>query len=171
MVVIPYQFRSVSMQERPKGSQENSSRRNPLSIQVCFNQGSKGCAEHLSSGRNPLSIQVCFNRGQYYSVTLSRAGRNPLSIQVCFNTVWLVTEPRQLSPCRNPLSIQVCFNTAMHINALLNGVVIPYQFRSVSMCHGKKAIQGRNIWVVIPYQFRSVSILTEVREYADSTVS
>ena len=83
-------------------------RRNPLSIQVCFNPAAVKYLLNEGEGRNPLSIQVCFNKKselkkltwaevvipyQFRSVSISvglglgllLVGRNPLSIQVCFN--------------------------------------------------------------------------------------
>ena len=61
---------------------------------------------------------------------------------------------------RNPLSIQVCFNAGIVIKGTISAqaVVIPYQFRSVSI--GGKKMNELTIFVVIPYQFRSVSIAT-----------
>ena len=59
--------------------------------------------------------------------------RNPLSIQVCFNKN---TEDTMtyLGTRRNPLSIQVCFNgTGSNQTGRTTWVVIPYQFRSVSI--------------------------------------
>ena len=86
MVVIPYQFRSVSILYRAPCDARLGSR-NPLSIQVCFNiLGEIDTSNIEISGRNPLSIQVCFNSGTAGQVRQGHKGRNPLSIQVCFNT-------------------------------------------------------------------------------------
>ena len=61
---------------------------------------------------------------------------------------------------RNPLSIQVCFNKMkkIEIEKKLKKVVIPYQFRSVSMGKHHTRLEKSLLNVVIPYQFRSVSI-------------
>ena len=158
-VVIPYQFRSVSILAYRRSRVRCSTLcRNPLSIQVCFNGTAKrfdwpsrkivvipyqfrsvsiwhccGGCRTASSCRNPLSIQVCFNTAIDTLSKLS-SGRNPLSIQVCFNTAEEFENENKLLG-RNPLSIQVCFNThALLQMGLQKGlVVIPYQFRSVSM--------------------------------------
>ena len=67
-----------------------------------------------------------------------------------------------ISLSRNPLSIQVCFNIQNdQANALYYQVVIPYQFRSVSI-YRKVVKQTFVTPVVIPYQFRSVSIQGKV---------
>ena len=61
MVVIPYQFRSVSMLYGVYAMRRGLCR-NPLSIQVCFNKEEADSQRGKSVfGRNPLSIQVCFN--------------------------------------------------------------------------------------------------------------
>ena len=66
-------------------------------------------------------------------------GRNPLSIQVCFNVPG-IRQMITISLSRNPLSIQVCFNQfhGTAISANFNLVVIPYQFRSVSISTKKQ---------------------------------
>ena len=65
---------------------------------------------------------------------------------------------------RNPLSIQVCFNGDSKKNKYRarGYVVIPYQFRSVSIrrLRGLDGFRGQR--VVIPYQFRSVSIMEKI---------
>ena len=75
----------------------------------------------------------------YYHKFLNRRSRNPLSIQVCFN--WCKKIHQQDRRClgRNPLSIQVCFNgeNIGEGRGRLRRVVIPYQFRSVSMFLGE----------------------------------
>ena len=134
-VVIPYQFRSVSINNELEDSAGNLFGRNPLSIQVCFNSTVYSWMKVGLRRRNPLSIQVCFNWGwneqhadkaaqvvipyQFRSVSIynqereinpNQTSRNPLSIQVCFNPKCQIIRLRSLSPCRNPLSIQVCFN-------------------------------------------------------------
>ena len=49
-----------------------------------------------------------------------------------------------LIDCRNPLSIQVCFNTwAEAKRRLPNLVVIPYQFRSVSISKRNKKLHSQ----------------------------
>ena len=86
-------------------------RRNPLSIQVCFNplpRNRHRCLPRKS--RNPLSIQVCFNQIEFASIRDYEACRNPLSIQVCFNGGLPIRQCTWLEISRNPLSIQVCFN-------------------------------------------------------------
>ena len=134
-VVIPYQFRSVSILGDLHFGARGDSCRNPLSIQVCFNEARKWKRqEYLNLGRNPLSIQVCFNYAEKTCPSCGHVCRNPLSIQVCFN------RPNNLA------------NTGIWYH-----VVIPYQFRSVSMKPWSIQKRFKN-GVVIPYQFRSVSI-------------
>ena len=90
-VVIPYQFRSVSI------------------VSYCKNTP-------IGQGRNPLSIQVCFNEPAVLGIsTIEEMGRNPLSIQVCFNNC-SASGKSWGNQCRNPLSIQVCFNADRHSN-------------------------------------------------------
>ena len=83
-VVIPYQFRSVSMVDGLAYRLDRPGR-NPLSIQVCFNVIRLSEDSSIFLGRNPLSIQVCFNSTLAISWAEANEGRNPLSIQVCFN--------------------------------------------------------------------------------------
>ena len=137
-VVIPYQFRSVSIWARNKNAYRAKCR-NPLSIQVCFNSDwNRTQYTDRFSCRNPLSIQVCFNAYrqddwiwrhgvvipyQFRSVSMTLfphpthpswlASRNPLSIQVCFNRRKHRAYRQDDWICRNPLSIQVCFNTGL----------------------------------------------------------
>ena len=61
--------------------------------------------------------------------------RNPLSIQVCFNYTLPEIDRYSDGFGRNPLSIQVCFNDnrGKRCPEKLKLVVIPYQFRSVSI--------------------------------------
>ena len=132
-VVIPYQFRSVSIHKEMAYRLLPDMRRNPLSIQVCFNNGKASDVDKKIFGRNPLSIQVCFNVSSSFRMTPNEFSRNPLSIQVCFN------------------------DNGDDAGWELNQVVIPYQFRSVSM-RGNGRKHTRLCPVVIPYQFRSVSI-------------
>ena len=62
LVVIPYQFRSVSMGIPACPTCRRCLSRNPLSIQVCFNTPLVITSAQQLPGRNPLSIQVCFNK-------------------------------------------------------------------------------------------------------------
>ena len=118
LVVIPYQFRSVSIHRKTGRNGGGTRCRNPLSIQVCFNPSWwRECGQPIAS-RNPLSIQVCFNRSRQAAYRRHRCG-----------------------------------------------VVIPYQFRSVSIQYGKWVKTSRSMFVVIPYQFRSVSIRRNCQLY------
>ena len=108
-VVIPYQFRSVSIRGTITESAGAQSRRNPLSIQVCFNMVASMMVEGAL-----FWVVIPY---QFRSVSMSWQG-------------WL----GQRRNGRNPLSIQVCFNpSSPWISWWLNWVVIPYQFRSVSI--------------------------------------
>ena len=85
-VVIPYQFRSVSMQDQDQIQWGWRKRRNPLSIQVCFNQARATLLTHIPIVVIPYQFRsVSMRKREWAYRRPHRTRRNPLSIQVCFN--------------------------------------------------------------------------------------